>query len=242
MPFPRTYAAINILCKRGGGSQGIDLVQQMPDEVYEATKRSAIRYLKANLAALGGIDILEKFPFSLWQATNDFGDDFEVLYLKAGMELYVEIENGVGLWKTQISGIPEIARAFEAVGHPLRFIAVGLDLEEKIDAVAPPTLTITSAIVEEALRQAETLIGKHGAASGLDRVHTAFHGYLAFVCQKAGITVKPEAGITDLFARLRGSNTPPLPSLTLKNGRRAMTRSLTSTRLVVWSTVCGRSA
>jgi hypothetical protein len=47
--YPRLkMTAINILYYRGGGSQGIDLVQEMPDPLY-------------------------------WQATNDFGDDFEVL-------------------------------------------------------------------------------------------------------------------------------------------------------------------
>jgi hypothetical protein len=34
-------------------------------------------------------------------------------------------------------------------------------------------------------------------------VHTPFHGYLENACQKAAIVVKEDAGITDLFARLR---------------------------------------
>jgi hypothetical protein len=196
--------AINILYHQGGGSQGIDLVQEMPDPKYQAIKRTAIRYMKANYAAPGAIELLEQFPFSLWHAINDFGDDFEVLYMKALMELYVEIENELGIWKQRIDdGIPEIVRAFEVAGHHLRFVAVQLDDTEAVQNVAPPTLAITSDIVEESLRHAETLIGTHGAASGLDRVHTAFHGYLESACEKAGIVVKQDAGITDLFARLR---------------------------------------
>jgi hypothetical protein len=205
-------AAINILYKQGSGSQGIDLVQQMPDAVYQAKKRNVVRYLKANWATPGAIELLDEFPLSLWQATNDFGDEFEVLYLNAGMDLYVEIENEIGIWKQRIAdGIPEIAGAFAKIGNPVRFVAVGLDLAEHVAEVASPTLTITSGVVEEALRQAGTLIGTHGAASGLDRVHTAFHGYLEFVCQKAGITAKPDASLTDLFARLREQH----PALTI---------------------------
>ena len=155
--------AINILYHQGSGSQGIDLVQEMPDSKYQATKRTAIRYMKANHAAPGAIELLEQFPFSLWQATNDFGDDFEVLYMNASMELYVEIENGIGIWRRRIDdGIPEIVRAFEIAGHHLRFVAVQLDDTEAVENVAPPMLTITSDVVEEALRHAETLIGTHG--------------------------------------------------------------------------------
>jgi len=160
--------------------------------------------MKANYVAPGAIELLEQFPFSLWQATNDFGDDFEVLYMKAPMELYVEIENEVGIWSQRIvEGVPEIVRAFKVAGHDLRFVAVQLDDSEAVENVTVPTLTTTSGVVEEALRHAETLIGTHGAASGLDRVHTAFQGYLEFACEKAGIVVKQYAGITELFARLR---------------------------------------
>jgi len=196
--------SILILYKSGGGAQDIEFVQEMPVAVYEAVKRNAIRYLKANLAAPGAIDLLGQFPFRLWQATNDFGDDFEVLYLKAGVHLYVEIEKWVGIWENYIvDGLPSIAHALKTIGHPIRFVAVGLNLDENVADVSDPGLVITSDIVEEALRQAETLIGTHGAPSGLDRVHTAFHAYLESACKNADIEVKPDAGITDLFARLR---------------------------------------
>ena len=69
--------------------------------------------------------------------------------------------------------------------------------------VSQPTLAITSDIVEETPRHAETLIGKHGAAGALDRVHTAFHGYLEKACKDAGIRVTEDAGITALLALLR---------------------------------------
>lgn len=196
--------SILVLYKQGSGSEEIQLVLKMPTPRWEAIKRTAIRYMKANHEAKGALEMLEKLPFDLWEATNGFGDDFVVLHMHAGMSTYVEIENEVGIWRQRIAdGCPAIANALEKIGHPIRFIAVGLDLEEEVGDVVSPTLTITSDIVEEALRHAETLIGTHGAASGLDRVHTAFHGYLESACQKAGIAVKQDPGITDLFARLR---------------------------------------
>ncbi len=59
--------------------------------------------------------------------------------------------------------------AMETVGRPIRFVAVGLDLEEGVADVASPPLTITSDVVEEALRNAETLISDPGLSSHLDR-------------------------------------------------------------------------
>lgn len=190
--------------QHGGGSKEIELVQKIPAPQYEATKRSAIRYLKASFAAPGTIKMLEELPFELWEATNGFGDEFQVLHLKAEMKTYIEIENEVGVWGERISeGCPDICKAFETVAHPIRFIAAGLNLEQTVADVKAPELTITSDIVEEALRNAETLIDTHGASSGLDRVHTAMHAYLRAACENAEIEAEPDAGITNLFARLK---------------------------------------
>jgi hypothetical protein len=193
-----------ILYKQGGGSSEIQLVDEMPQNLYHVQKRAAIRYLETSHAAPGTIEMLEQVPFRLWQARNDFGDNFEVLYTQVGMSTFVDIENEVGIWRHRIvDGCPAVATAFQRIGHPLRFIAVGLDLDEQVSDVSPPVLAVTSEVVEEALHHAETLIANHGAASGLDRAHTAMHAYLLSASHKAGILVKDGAGITDLFARLR---------------------------------------
>lgn len=196
--------SINILYSRGGGSQEIELIEKVPTSQSEAIKRSAIRYLQADFAAPGTIQMLKEMPFELWHATNSFGDVFDVLYLEVGMDTYVEIENEVGAWGLRIAdGCPHVAKALETVRHAVRFIAVGLDLGEGVADVEPPTLRISSDVVEEALRNAETLIKAHGAASGLDRVHTALHGYLLSACEEAGIPAKRDAAITELFGLLR---------------------------------------
>jgi Abortive infection C-terminus len=70
-------------------------------------------------------------------------------------------------------------------------------------AVAPPSLKVTSAVVERALNDDEKLMGTTGAPSGVDRVHTALHGYLIQVCADASIPMGAEPSLTQLFKLLR---------------------------------------
>lgn len=65
------------------------------------------------------------------------------------------------------------------------------------------SLTITSAVVERAISDAEVLIRENGATSGIDRIHTTLHGYLFAVCDQAGIAHDSNANITALFGLLR---------------------------------------
>jgi hypothetical protein len=73
-------------------------------------------------------------------------------------------------------------------------------------AVSVRPLQVTSAVVERALRDAEKLMASTGATSGVDRAHTALHGYLLQVCSGANITVPPEPSLTQLFKALRAQH------------------------------------
>ena len=66
-----------------------------------------------------------------------------------------------------------------------------------------PSLEIRSDTVERALADVEQLIHSRGAASGVGRVHTAFHGYLKAVAIKAAIQIPEDASVTILFKILR---------------------------------------
>jgi hypothetical protein len=72
--------------------------------------------------------------------------------------------------------------------------------------VPSPTPTITSDVVGRALADAETLLLNSGASSGVDRVHTALHGYLRAVCDAAGISYPADPTTTQLFKALRSSH------------------------------------
>ena len=70
--------------------------------------------------------------------------------------------------------------------------------------VSTPQLQITSAAVVRALSDFEALVGsKGGIISGVDRIHTALHGYLRAVCDKANIPHSDKADITKLFNLIR---------------------------------------
>jgi Abortive infection C-terminus len=94
-------------------------------------------------------------------------------------------------------------------GPPTRTQALHDQLVEvvrRLEAAAPvptPTLRITSAVVERAIADAEALIRNNGATSGVDRIHTALHGYLLAVCDDTGIRHPLDASTTALFKLLR---------------------------------------
>jgi len=69
--------------------------------------------------------------------------------------------------------------------------------------VEQPTLHITSEVVERALQDAQELVRTTGATSGVDRIHTALHGYVREVCNSAGLTVEDDATLTVLFKQIR---------------------------------------
>lgn len=72
--------------------------------------------------------------------------------------------------------------------------------------VEEPKLTITSEVVQKAIQDAEILIQENGATSGIDRIHTALHGYLKEICRNEGITLSLEnPTINNLFKAIRNS-------------------------------------
>lgn len=85
------------------------------------------------------------------------------------------------------------------------FLQLALRLEGAA-AVGTPSPTITSRVVERAIADAETLINSSGATSGVDRIHTALHGYMRAVCDSQGIAHSKDATMTALFRLIRESH------------------------------------
>jgi hypothetical protein len=81
-----------------------------------------------------------------------------------------------------------------------------LEIAERLEGVAvvgAPAPAITTRAVETAIADVTTLIEKRGATSGVDRVHTALHGYLHEVCRRADIQVPGDATTATIFSQLR---------------------------------------
>jgi hypothetical protein len=65
---------------------------------------------------------------------------------------------------------------------------------------------MSSAMVNAALNDAETLIKTSGPANAVDRMHTALHAYLEDICTEQSIVFEDEASVTQLFSLLRKSH------------------------------------
>jgi hypothetical protein len=187
---------------QGSGSGEIQLLgQPTPREEWAGIRRNVAKLLRARKAEHAA-QLLEAHPFDLYEGTNVFGDSFSLLYFCASLEQYVEFAEQCEDPQAR-SAYRSIAQTITEVGPYIRFIAVALDTKAGPVPVSNPSLAITSDAVERALADCERLISSQGATSGVDRVHTAFHGYLRVVCKKAGITTPEYAGITQLFKALR---------------------------------------
>lgn len=57
----------------------------------------------------------------------------------------------------------------------------------------------SNSITIELLRDVKTLVEHRGAKSAVDRIHTALHAYLKFVCDSKEISFNKNASITELF-------------------------------------------
>ena len=187
----------------GSGSNGIDLDgPAMEKNHWDGMRATAVRLLRAR-GRPQAAETLETTPFELFEAHNGFGDEFNVLYWRAPMDTYVRLGALVG--DRQGSAVYEdIAKAVsEIIPGYVRFVAVVLNTDEGPSTVRSPNLGITSAVVERALSDAEALISSTGAISGVDRLHTALHGYLRAAADKSSLPCTADADITTLVKVLQ---------------------------------------
>jgi hypothetical protein len=78
-----------------------------------------------------------------------------------------------------------------------------IDRLERVLPVASPSLGTTSEAVDRAIDDVDTLLQTGGAISGIDRIHTALHGYLRLACDSASIAYSQEDSLAKLLKVLR---------------------------------------
>ena len=184
------------------GSQEIQIKgKAVPDQAWVLIRRNAIRLLQARGQRIAAKN-LEEIPFELCEGTNGFGDDFYLLYYQAPLERYVEIAEQTEKLQNRDT-FAKIADVITEIDYFIRFIAMDLAKDAELEPVSSPSLEIRGDAVERALSDAEQLINSRGASSGVDRVHTALHGYLKLIASKANIVVNDDASITTIFKELR---------------------------------------
>src|ERR1700730_2606899 len=110
----------------GSGSREIELIApSLPEAQLAALLRNAVRFLEEKFE-VESAQLIREYPFELWEGTNSFGDEFEVLFLKTSIRVYLKLEkeHDEGLSHSQYRAI---ANALEKLGHFVRFIAVAID-------------------------------------------------------------------------------------------------------------------
>jgi hypothetical protein len=70
-------------------------------------------------------------------------------------------------------------------------------------AVEVDELAVKNETVERAIQDAAVLIREQGNTSGVDRVHTALHGYLRALCAAHGVSAEDDADAARLLKLLR---------------------------------------
>lgn len=108
-----------------------------------------------------------------------------------------------------VSGVLERFPASDS-GPPTRTYNLRDELVRMVQRLraggAVPVTHVTSGVVAQAIADAEALLKSSGAASGVDRAHTALHGYLRTACDAEGISVPAQASMNTLLKTLRKSH------------------------------------
>lgn len=188
-----------ILYHRGGA-----LDFELLGPTYDKRELEILKYTAAKVLITRGEEeaakFLNKFPFVIYNSVNHFMDEFCVLHAEVSLELYEELRAGIDQ-----SLCASIARCISEIGPYIRFVSVDLEFcdPENQNVVEILTPQKMSDIVRTALADAEQLITSRGATSGIDRMHTALHGYLKFVCEQSNIEISKYASITQLYKVIR---------------------------------------
>ena len=189
----------------GGGAGDFEILSPcLVTHKWEQIKHAAVRLLETRHLTESA-EILKIVPFELSEGMNGFGDDFLVLHAKVPTEEYVIYADAVSD-PLRAKVFASIANALGDVGYWPRFIAVSMDVNESLAIVSSPTPQFTTATVDRALMDAQNLILTSGAISAVDRVHTAFHGYLKEVCDESAIGYSSDPSVADLFNLIRNNH------------------------------------
>jgi hypothetical protein len=73
---------------------------------------------------------------------------------------------------------------------------------ERLGVVGGPPPTYTSGVVIRAIDDVDTLLQRGGPTSAVDRVHTALHGHLRYLCGEAGISFERDDTMVVLLKKL----------------------------------------
>lgn len=190
----------------GSGAQDIDLLNIKYSEDQWQKIKSAAAKLLTSRGAHDAASFLSSQNFQLHEATNNFGDEFCVLYKHAPLHEYERDLDLVDDLRTKETARMVAQQIAELTNEHVRFVASDLQLEENVFIVSQPSLTMTTDTLERALGDADRLIATQGPTSAVDRVHTVFQAYLKNLAKNAEIPFTANADVTLLFKLIRSQH------------------------------------
>ena len=100
------------------------------------------------------------------------------------------------------SNPPEGSDAIRTAQRAAEFESISckqISVRPSVNSIHPQ---VSSAVVTRAINDAEILIETTGATSGVDRIHTALHGYFKALCRDAEIEFDDESRVDQFFKLL----------------------------------------
>ena len=188
----------------GSGSQEIQLLQPSALPAVWSRTRDKVARLLRQRGQTRAADLFLSLPFELWDGTNGFNDEFVLLYAELPMQKYVEIAD-LEDDPNQRALFRQIEAALGETDTHVRFIAAALGEGVEPTFVAAPVPSISSDVLEQALVDVERSLAEGRPATGIDRIHTAFHTYLRNLAREAALGLQ-DAGMPELFKALRQSH------------------------------------
>ncbi|HUT47370.1 MAG TPA: toll/interleukin-1 receptor domain-containing protein [Sedimentisphaerales bacterium] len=154
-----------IILYHGTGSQNFELVdERLSSDVLE-TLYVNIRALLKTRGYSKALEFFESIPFSIWNGTNDFEDEFSLFYAETPLLQYEAIKS--------VSSYPDVKNAFRQlaevtreIGPYVRFIAIDL-LHAKSDEW-DVFICHASADKDEVARPLATILESFGLRVWLD--------------------------------------------------------------------------
>lgn len=119
-----------IVLYSGSGTGGFELLAPAyAQDGFHKLKRSAIAVLNTRQERRAA-DLLARFPFDLWNGSNDFNDEFCVLHALLPLVRYEEARQQ-SQSKDDRTAYAKVANVLTEIGPYIRFIAVSLDLSSR---------------------------------------------------------------------------------------------------------------
>ncbi len=181
------------------------LLKRRDDQMWEHMRENVIFEL-GRMNDSGAIALLHAWPLELWEASDGTGI-FEMLRLRVLLEEFDQIREATAQREVARSW-DHIADAMRTRGREIRYISMDV-VRQKLSKrdVEPPQLFATSEDVELALGNIDSLLenGTMPEVSAVDRLHTAIHGHMLYLCATAELKPDPGSNVSSLFSLLRGA-------------------------------------